>query len=88
METANITDRNDETVYFGDKFMAHMITPSIFPGTVVTVVKDISSENLDCDRNFDVEDEKGNRIWNAYMVIKNGTKLTPNYLQPNYLQRY
>ena len=67
---ANITDAFGKDVNFGDKFDAYMIRPSLLPPTKVTVVKDVSKENLDCDRNFDVEDAKGNRIWNAYMVIK------------------
>jgi len=68
----NITDKNDNPVYVGDVFEARMIEPSFEIPTRVKVVKDISPENLECDRDFDVEDEKGNRIWNAYMIIKNG----------------
>ena len=68
-EKANIKDSNRNDVYFGDTFWAYMMRPSAVPPTKVTVVKDESEENLECDRNFDVEDEKGNRLWNAYMII-------------------
>jgi len=71
---ANIKDKSGNNVYFGDKFLAHMVRPSHEAGTLVTVVEDLSEENISCDRNFNVEDEKGNRIWNAYMVITGGTK--------------
>jgi hypothetical protein len=71
----NITDKNSNPVYEGDVFNAYMIRPSNLPPTKVTVVKDISSENLELDRDYDVEDSEGNRIWNAYIVIKNGEKI-------------
>jgi len=72
----NITDKNNNEVNFGDKYLATMITPSTEKGTVVTVVIDLSKENIDCDRNFNVEDDEGNRIWNAYMVIRTSEPLT------------
>jgi len=72
----NIKDKNGNDVYFGDRFVAKMITPSQEKGTVVTVVEDLSPENIDCDRNYDVEDENGDRLWNAYMVIANGDKIS------------
>ena len=75
MKKIDIKDRNGNEVYFGDKFIAKMITPSFEKGTLVTVVEDMSKENIDCDRNYDVEDSQGNRLWNAYMVITNGDKL-------------
>jgi len=68
-EKANIKDSYGNDVYFGDTFWAYMMRPSAVLPTKVTVVKDESEENLECDRNFDVEDEKGNRLWNAYMII-------------------
>ena len=71
---ANIKDKSGNSVYFGDKFLAYMVRPSHEVGTLVTVVEDLSEENISCDRNFDVEDGKGNRIWNAYMVITGGTR--------------
>ena len=67
---ANIKDAYGNDVYFGDIFDAYIMTPSLVPPTKVKVVKDESVENLAIDRDFDVEDEKGDRIWNAYMVIK------------------
>lgn len=73
----NITDKNNNPVYEGDEF--NVSTPSDFLGTRVRVVKDISAENVACDRDFDVEDSEGNRIWNAYIVIKNGI-VNPNPL--------
>ena len=75
-ERVNITDKNNSPVYVGDEFLAKMIEPSIQMPTRVKVVKDTSPENLECDRNYDVEDDKGRRIWNAYMVIKNGVKVS------------
>ena len=71
----NIKDKLGRQVHFGDKFLAKMMTPSFEKGTLVTVVEDVSKENLDCERNYDVEDAEGNRLWNAYMVIRNGVKL-------------
>lgn len=71
----NITDKNNNPVYVGDIFEAKIIEPSFETPTRVKVIKDISQENIDCDRDFDVEDDKGNRIWNAYMIIKNGIAL-------------
>ena len=71
----DIKDKSGQDVYFGDKFVAKMIQPSHEKGTVVTVVEDLSEENIACDRNYDVEDEQGNRLWNAYMVIRNSNKL-------------
>ncbi len=71
----NITDKNNNPVFVGDEFKARMIEPSFETPTIVKVVKDISDENLACDRDFDVEDIQGNRLWNAYMVIKNGVAL-------------
>ncbi len=68
----NINDKNNNPVYEGDVFEAYIITPSTFPSTRVKVIKDISFENRECDRDFDVEDNEGNRLWNAYMVIRNG----------------
>ena len=68
----DIKDKDYNNVYFGDKFLAHMIIPSFQPGTIVTVVKDESKENLSSGRNYDVEDRDGNRIWNAYLVIRHG----------------
>jgi len=73
----NITDKNNNPVYIGDIFNAYMIFPSLVPPTKVKVVKDISPENMEFDRDFDVEDSDGNRLWNAYMVIKNGVALKP-----------
>ena len=69
-EKANIKDAYGKNVYFGNTFDAYIMTPSLVPPTKVKVVKDESVENLTCGRNFDVEDETGCRIWNAYMVIK------------------
>ena len=71
----NITDKNNNLVYEGDVFEARMIEPSFETPTKVSVVKDLSKENLECGRDFDVEDKDGNRLWNAYMVIKNGVAL-------------
>jgi len=71
----NINDSNGDPVFVGDVFEAHMIRPSFVKPTLVTVVKDISEENTSFDRDYDVEDADGNRLWNAYMVIKNGTKV-------------
>jgi hypothetical protein len=68
-EEANIKDKNGNKVFFGDKFR-------LATGRIVTVVKDTSPENLDCDRNYDVEDDEGDRVWNAYIVIAHGEKLT------------
>ena len=59
----NINDKNDNPVYVGDVFDVNGITK-------VKVVKDLSKENIECDRDFDVEDEEGNRIWNAYIIIR------------------
>ena len=70
----NIKDKEVNRVYFGDRFLAKMIEPSFEKGTVVTVVEDLNEENLDCGRNYDLEDIDGNRLWNAYMVIVNGIK--------------
>lgn len=75
MNKANIKDKDGNDVFFGDKFLAKMIEPSYEKGTIVTVIEDLSAENIECDRNFDVKDYDGNRIWNAYMVIANGKKL-------------
>ena len=76
----NITDKNNNPVYVGDMFEARMIEPSFEKPTLVRVVKDLSPENIEFDRDFDVEDELGNRLWNAYMIIKNSTKvLTPTH---------
>ena len=74
-QNIDITDKNGDTVSFGDRFIAYIIQPSLVPGTLVTVIEDTSPENIECDRNYDVEDEQGNRLWNAYTVIKNGVKL-------------
>jgi hypothetical protein len=71
----DIKDKNGNSVYFGDKFLAKMIESSSENGTVVTVVEDLSEENISCGRNYDVEDFNGNRLWNAYMVISNGAKI-------------
>ena len=68
-EKANIKDSDGNVVYFGDTFWAYIMRPSAVAPTKVTVVKDESAENLECGWNFDVEDKKGNRLWNAYMVI-------------------
>lgn len=73
-DLVNITDREGNQVFVGDKFEARM-TPSQLTPDVVTVVKDITPENLECDRDFDVEDSEGNRLWNAYMVIKNNNRI-------------
>jgi hypothetical protein len=70
----NIQDKNGNDVFIGDKFIATMISPSHEKGTLVTVVEDLSEENIACDRNYDLEDEQGNRLWNAYVVIVNGEK--------------
>ena len=70
MNKANITDAFGKDVFFGDMFDAYIMRPSMSEPTKVTVVKDVSKENLDCDRNFNVEDKNGDRVWNAYMVIK------------------
>lgn len=67
---ANITDAYGNEVFFGDEFDAYMIKPSLVAPTKVRVVLDESEENLSFDRNYDVEDKNGNRLWNAYMVIK------------------
>ena len=66
---ANIKDSDGRDVYFGDTFWAYMMIPSSSPPTLDTVVKDGSVENIECGRNFDVENQEGKRIWNAYMVI-------------------
>lgn len=76
MKKIDIKDKNGNEVYFGDKFLAKMIEPSFEKGTIVTVVEDSSEENMACGRNYDLEDEQGNRLWNAYMVIVNGEKLS------------
>lgn len=68
-EKANIKDSYGNDVYFGDTFWAYMMRPSAVAPTKVIVVKDESEENLECGRNYDVEDEKGRRLWNAYMII-------------------
>ena len=68
-EKANVKDSDGNDVYFGDTFWAYMMRPSAVAPTKVTVVKDESRENIECDRNYDVEDDKGNRIWNAYTII-------------------
>ncbi len=74
-EKIDIKDKKGNDVFIGDRFLAKMITPSNENGTLVTVVKDESEENLRCGRNYDVEDKEGNRLWNAYMVIINEEKL-------------
>jgi len=74
MEKANITDKDGNHIYFGDTFWAYIMQPSASEPVKVTVVEDRSQNNLDCDRNFDVEDGNGKRIWNAYMVISNGER--------------
>lgn len=79
-EKIDIKDKNGNTVYFGDKFIAQMVEPSYAKGTLVTVVKDLSDENIACDRNYDLEDEKGDRLWNAYMVITNGVKVNSQHI--------
>jgi len=84
----NMTDKNNNAVYEGDVFYANLISPSLFPATKVSVVKDVSTENLNIDRDFDVEDEDGNRIWNAYMVIKYGERNKPEEIQNNYLEAF
>ena len=70
-EKIDIKDKNENDVFFGDKFLIKTVNSE----TVVTVVKDLSPENIECDRNYDVEDEEGNRIWNAYMVIRGREKI-------------
>ncbi|GAG03213.1 unnamed protein product [marine sediment metagenome] len=70
----DIKDKSGNDVFFGDKFIAHIIKPSFKKGTIVKVVEDTSEENIACGRNYDVEDEYGNRLWNAYMVITGGKK--------------
>lgn len=75
----NITDKNNNPVYEGAYFLVRMVEPSFSKPTLVKVVKDISQENMEFDRDFDVEDSDGNRIWNAYMVIKCGEKVSPQY---------
>ena len=73
----DIKDKNGNYVFFGDKFIAKMIEPSPEKGTLVTIVKNESPENLECGRNYDVEDKNGDRLWNAYMVIRNQVKINP-----------
>jgi hypothetical protein len=67
MKVANIKDANGNKVYFGDEFIAS------HGNTKVKVVEDTSPENIGIGRNYDVEDDEGNRIWNAYMVIAKST---------------
>lgn len=71
----DIKDKEGNEVYFGDRFLAKMVEPSFEKGTIVTVIEDLSEENVACGRNYDLEDIDGNRLWNAYMVIVNGIKL-------------
>lgn len=74
MKKIDIRDVNESEVFFGDKFIAKIIRPSLVRGTLVTVVEDVSDENLDCGRNYDLEDQDGNRLWNAWTVIRGGEK--------------
>lgn len=70
MREINIKDKNNQDVFIGDRFMVEGT-----PKRMVTVVDDFSEENMECDRDYDVEDKDGDRVWNAYMVIVNGVKL-------------
>ena len=72
----DIKDVNGDDVFYGDKFMAYMVRPSHEKGTIVTVVPYIHNEELnEVEEKYDVEDSEGNRLWNSYMVIRNGEKL-------------
>lgn len=87
-EKIGITDKNNNPVYVGDEFLVRMIEPSVQKPTKVRVVKDTSPENIECGRNYDVEDDKGNRLWNAYMVIKNGVKLVSKLKTNKYYENH
>ena len=75
MKEINTKDKNGDKIYVGDEFWAYIVEPTFYPPTRVTVVWDDSVENMKFERNYDVEDEKGNRIWNAYMVLAHGDRV-------------
>lgn len=71
MKKINITDKEGKSVYVGDKFWAYIVSPTLSKPTEVTVISDTTEENLSFNRDYEVEDNEGNKLWNAYMVIKN-----------------
>lgn len=74
MKIVNIRDKDGNAIKEGDEFWAYMIRPSFMPPTKVKVVVDTSPENIECGRDYDVESKKGDRSWNAYMVLSSGDR--------------
>lgn len=63
----------------GEQYWAYMMQPTLTPPIKVTVTKtNLSKDLLDCEIDYDVEAENGDRCWNPYMVVNYSDKVIGN----------
>ena len=78
LQYTGLKDKNGKDIYEGDMFYAKMMSSSPI-GTYVKVIFDEGS--------FQVEDKKGDRCWNDYLVMTRGEVIGNIYENPEQVPR-